>query len=420
MKRIIVFFYLLCALELAQAQTHGPLTIEKCYELATQNYPLIKQRELISSTQDYSISNANKAFIPAITINGQQSYQSDVTQVPFQSPEMNIEPISKNQYKVYGEVTANLYDGGIIKNQKLSYKATAQIDEQKLEVELYKLKDRINQLFFGILLLDAQVEQNQLLKDDVQRGLRKAEAAIENGVSLKSSADVLKAESLKVDQRAIELKATRSAYVEMLGLLTGQSLNDSTKLEKPKSLVTAESITRPELLLYDYQRKAIDIQNKILTTRNLPKLSGFFQGGYGRPALNMLNNQADAYYIGGIRLNWTISGFYTFKKEKALLDLSRRNLDLQKETFLYNTNITLKNQQGEVTKLQNILSSDDEIIQLREKIKNTASAQLENGVINSNDYLREVTAEDQARKDKIMHEIQLLLAQYNLHTTAGI
>jgi len=134
----------------------------------------------------------------------------------------------------------------------------------------------------------------------------------------------------------------------------------------------------------------------------------------------MLNNHADAYYVGGVRLNWTISGFYSHKKEKALLNINRRNLDLQKETFLYNTNITLKNQEGEVNKLQNILSSDDEIIQLREKIKNTASAQLENGVINSNDYLREVTAEDQARKDKIMHEIQLLLAQYNLHTTAGI
>jgi hypothetical protein len=157
-----------------------------------------------------------------------------------------------------------------------------------------------------------------------------------------------------------------------------------------------------------------------LTTRNLPKLSAFFQGGYGRPALNMLNNHADAYYVGGVRLNWTISGFYTRKKEKALLDINRRNLDLQKETFLYNTNITLKNQEGEINKLQNILSSDDEIIQLRGKIKATASAQLENGVINSNDYLREVTAEDQARKDKIMHEIQLLLAQYNSQTTAGI
>ncbi len=418
MKQITLSIYLLWALGSAQAQ--GPLTIEKCYELATQNYPLIKQRELISNTREYSISNANKGVIPVITINGQQTYQSDVTQVPFQSPEMNIEPLSKNQYKVYAEATGNLYDGGIIKNQKLSHKTTAQIDEQKLEVELYKLKDRINQLFFGILLLDAQVDQNELLKDDIQRGLRKTEAAIQNGVSLKSSADVLKAESLKVDQRTIELKATRSAYVEMLGLLTGQSLNDSTSLEKPTRVLDLREINRPELLLYDYQRNAIDIQNKILTTRNLPKLSAFFQGGYGRPALNMLNSQADAYYVGGVRLNWTISGFYTRKKEKALLDINRRNLDLQKETFLYNTNITLKNQEGEVNKLQNILSSDDEIIQLREKIKTTASAQLENGVINSNDYLREVTAEDRARKDKIMHEIQLLLAQYNLQTTAGI
>ena len=166
--------------------------------------------------------------------------------------------------------------------------------------------------------------------------------------------------------------------------------------------------------------KASTFKTKCCPTRNRPKLSLFFQGGYGRPALNMLDNSPASYYMAGVRLNWTIAGFYTFKKEKELLDISRRNIDLQKETFLYNTNLNMRSQQGDVTKFQNVLASDDEIIGLREKIKNTASAQLGNGVINSNDYLREVTAEDQARQTKILHEIQLLLAQYNLQTTTGI
>jgi outer membrane protein TolC len=173
------------------------------------------------------------------------------------------------------------------------------------------------------------------------------------------------------------------------------------------------------LSLYQYRRDAINTQNKMLATRNRPRLSLFFQGGYGRPSLDMLNNSAEAYYITGLRLNWTISGFYTLKKEKALLRIEQSNVDLQRETFVHNTKVSLKSQTNEVIKLQDVMASDDEIISLREKITETASAQLENGVITSNDYLREVTAEDQARQNRIMHEIQLLLAQYNVHTTAG-
>jgi outer membrane protein TolC len=421
MKKIIVVLFLLCATQTMYGQQRqGSLTIEQCYEGARQNYPLIRQRELIEKSEQYSISNATKGIFPVITINGQESYQSDVTEVPIGLPEMNIDKISKHQYKIYGEAVANIYDGGLVRNQKQSIRETARIEEQKLEVELYKLKDRINQLYFGILMIDAQMDQNELLKADIARGIEKTEAAIKEGVALKSSADALHAELLKADQRTIELRANRKAYLEMLGLMTGESLEESTVLQKPQSLVATLEINRPELRMFEYQRKAVDVQDKMINTKNLPKLAAFVQGGYGRPALNMLNNSADTYYIAGLRLNWTISNFYTSKKEKALLDITRKNIDLQKETFLYNTNLTLKSQHGELTKLQEVLKSDDDIIQLRERIKNTASAQLENGVINSNDYLREVTAEDQARQNKILHEIQLLLAQYSFQTAAGI
>jgi outer membrane protein TolC len=420
MKKTFIFIYLLCAAGSLAGQPLQKITIEQSYKLAQENYPLTKQRGLIARTKEYSLSNAAKGVLPLITINGQDSYQSDVTSIPMQSPEMNIEELSKHQYKVYGEVAANLYDGGAVRNQKELHRATAKIDEQQLEVQLYQLKDRVNQMYFGVLLLDAQLEQNDLLKSDIRRGLQQVEARIANGTALKSSADVLEAEYLKANQKTIELKASRKAFTDMLTLLLAVPLDESTDFEKPGPLDDAEEITRPELSLYQYQRDAINVQNRMLATRNRPRLSLFFQGGYGRPALDMLNNSPEAYYITGLRLNWTISGFYTLKKERALLRIEQSSIDLQRETFLHNTKISLKSQSNEVTKLQDIMASDDEIIRLREKITQTASAQLENGVITSNDYLREVTAEDQARQNRIMHEIQLLLAQYNLHTTAGI
>jgi outer membrane protein TolC len=420
MRKLIGIICLLYTLEKSQAQTSDVLTIEESYKLATEHYPMIRQRELIAKTEEYSIANAQKGLLPVLTINGQSTYQSNVTQIPIQIPELNVEELSRDQYKLYGEVVANLYDGGFIRNQKQAYKAAAKVDEQKLEVELYKLKERINQLFFGVILLDAQVDQNELLKNDIRRGIKQTEASIANGVALKSSADVLHAELLKTNQKTIELKAVRAAYVDMLGLMVNRQLTDSTQLVKPANLNLVKEVTRPELRLYDYQSEYISVQTKMLSTKNRPRLSLFFQGGYGRPALNMLDNKPDGYYITGLRVNWTLGGLYTIKREKELLNMNRTTVELQRETFLYNTSLTLKNQQGEVNKLQNVLTSDDEIIALREKIKNTASAQLGNGVINSNDYLREVTAEDQARQAKILHEIQLLLAQYNVQTTTGI
>jgi hypothetical protein len=284
---------------------------------------------------------------------------------------------------------------------------------------LYKLKDRINQLFFGILLLDEQLKQNDLLKNDIQLGLRKTEAAIANGTAFKSSADVLKAELLKAGQRTIELKAVRSAYIAMLSHFTGISADENIVLEKPgQPLLVAEN-NRPEVPLFLYQQQTLDVQDKMLTARNLPRLNTFLQAGYGRPALNMLSNELDAYYIAGLRLTWNLTGLYTHKKEKALLDLQRTNITLQKETFLFNTDLSVHQQNAEVEKYQQLLVSDEAIIALRVSIKNTASVQLENGVISPNDFLKEANAEDQARLARIQHEIQLLLAQYTQQTITG-
>ncbi len=420
MKNLFTLFFVFLALIRANAQQAENLTLELCYSRATENYPLIRQRELIQKTKEYSVSNAARGILPAIVLNAQQSYQSDVTQIPSAGPDTGIPVLSKNQYKVYADINTPLYDGGAIRQQKRKYEVDARIEEQKLEVELYPLKDRINQLFFGILLLDSRLEQNRLLAHDIALGLQKTDARIKNGTSLKSSADVLQADLLKTRQSAIELASIRSTYLDMLAMLTALPLNVTTTLERPTAVPAVSGINRPELNLFQYQSDAIDVQSKMINSRNLPRLSSFLQVGYGRPGLNMLDNHADSYYIAGMRLNWNLAGLYTIKKEMHILELSRRNLQVQRETFLFNTNYTLTQQGGEIEKLRQLLNTDDEIVTLRNKVKQTASAQLENGVIDTNDYLREVSAEDQARQLRIIHEVQLLMAQYTLQTTAGI
>lgn len=411
--------FLLLILVCANAARAQSLTIDECYTLAAQHYPLVKQRDLISKSNEYTLQNLSKGHLPQLTVAGQATYQSEVTQLPIEIPGVTFPTLSKDQYKFYGEVNQILFDGGVIRHQKQTQEANTVVEQQKLEVELYKIKDKVNQLFFGILLVDEQLRQTALLKTDIQLGLKKTEAAIANGTAFKSSADVLKAELLSADQRTTELMATRIAYAEMLGLFINRKLNPDIQLEKPRARVVTQEINRPEITLYEYQNRTIDAQYKMLTARNLPKVNLFVQGGYGRPALNVLSNDFKAYYIGGLRLNWSLSGLYTLKKDKVLLDLSRRNIEVQKETFLFNTHYTLRQQNAEVNKYTELLASDDQIVMLRTNVKNTASVQLENGVINTNDYLREVNAEDKARQNKIVHEIQLLMAQYAQQTTTG-
>lgn len=419
MKHIFSTLCLFILCNSAGAQDLASLSLEESYSLARQHYPLLKQLELIAKTEAWSVGNAAKGYLPQLNINGQATYQSGVTMIPIHIPGMSIPQISKDQYKLYGEATQLLFDGGMIRQQQESLKSSSGIEAQKVEVELYKLKERINQVFFGILVLKEQIQQNELLKKDIQLGINKTAAAIHNGVALKSSLDILLAELLKVKQRGTELKFTLKGYADMLALFIGRDLDERTNFIKPKPVVKALTILRPELQLYDLQRRSMDVQEKMIRAKNMPRFNLFFQGGLGRPALNMLNNNLETFAIGGLRLSWSLAGLYTVKGEKAILELNRKNIDLQKETFLLNTGFSLKQQDAELSKLEELLSADDEIIELRIKTKHTFYAQLTNGVINSNDYLREVNAEDQARQNKILHEIQLLLAQYGQQTTTG-
>jgi outer membrane protein TolC len=400
----------------AKAQSNS-ITLDSCYFLARQNYPLIKQHELISKTSGYTLQNISKGFLPQININGQATYQSDVTQLPKTIPGVPV--LTKDQYKIYAEIDQLVYDGGLINAQKKIQEANTVVDQQKLEVELYKLKDRINQLYFGILLIDEQLKQNGLMKNDLQLALDKINAQIENGTALRSNADILKAELLKVNQQTIELNSNRKAFTEMLGLFINRSLDENLVFVKPENIIPSAEIKRPELLMFDSQSKFFDEQKTLLAARNRPKLSFFVQGGFGKPAFNILSNSFDPFYIGGLRLSFPLTGFYSLKNDRALIDLNNKNIEVQKETFLFNTNIAVKQQNADIVKFQQFLKTDDEIILLRTNVKKAALAQLENGIINSSDYLREVNAEDNARQNKILHQIQLLMAEYNEQNAVG-
>lgn len=420
-KVIKYIFFLLFFPICIKAQERDRLDLDMAYELSQKNYPVIRQKELIRQTADITIENLGKGFLPQLSFSGQASYQSDVTSVPVSLPGLSIDHPSKDQYRVLADVNQLIYDGGVTKQQKVLQELNASVEDQKIEVELYRLKERINQLYLGILYLDEQVRQAEIVKEDIGIGIKRLEAQVQNGVAFRSSLQMLKAEQLKTDQRTIEIRSTRKGLVDALSLFIGEPLKESIRLDKPvsRSITIGTEITRPEVKLYNEQSRLIGHQDKLITAKNLPKAGLFAQGGYGRPGLNQLKNEFAFYYIGGIRLNWSLGGLYTKKKEKELVEVNKRIVEIQKETFLLNTNSQLIQQQAEIDKLLKLIASDYEIINLRKSVTDAAKAQLENGVITANDFLKEINAEDQARQVLITHQVQLLQAQINYQTISG-
>lgn len=401
------------------AQETPVLTLPALYELTRKNYPLIKQNDLITKSREYTVANAGKAYLPQITINGQASYQSTVTAIPINIPGMEIPQLSRDQYRLYAEINQPLYDGGMGRSQKQLAEASAVSEERKLEVELYALKDRIDQLYFGIFITNARITQISLVIKDLSAMLTKTEAAIKNGIALKSDAAQLKAEILQAEQRKTELSASKKAYLSMLGSFAGQKLDENTRLSLPEMPPAVSTNNRPELQLLDQQAAMLALHRETLTSRSRPRLNLFVQGGLGRPALNMLSNTFEPYYIGGLRLHWNLSGMYTITNDRQLNDLARKNIVLQKELFLFGTGLQELQQDTEIEKLESLLKSDDEIVELRTEIRKTAESKLENGVLTTSEYLREVNAEQQSRESRLIHQVQLLMAAYKKQNLLG-
>ncbi|WP_347158806.1 TolC family protein [Pontibacter chitinilyticus] len=420
-KKVRLLLLVLLSTRLAQAQQPETLTLAQAQELAQQNYPVTRQRNLVQLTEKYTLENLNKGYLPQLSLNGQATYQSGVTNLDIPIPGVEGPQLSKDQYKVTADVSQVLYDGGVICQQKKVQQLRTAVETQQVEVELHQLRERINQLYLGVLLLDEQLKQVQLVAQDLQTGIRKVEAQVNNGVSFRSNLYLLQAELLKNNQRLTELQASRHAALQTLGLFLNQDIGDAVVLAVPEVQETPAptEIQRPELKLYSNQQTLLEQQKKLLLARNLPKTSLFGQTGYGRPGLNFLKNDFDWWYLGGVRLNWSLGSFYTFHNDKRLLDVSEQMTEVQRQTFLLNTNAQLTQQQAEITKLQQLIASDKEIVVLREKVKTAANAQLENGVITPNDFVREVYAEDQARQALLLHQLQLLQAQLTYQTTLG-
>lgn len=399
------------------------LSLPQVQQQAAAQLPLLKRKALAAETAKTQTANLNNNFLPQLSLNAQASWQSDVTALNVGNiPGFpKIEPLSKDQYRATLDVNQLIYDGGINRRQKEMTHLQQLLREEEVNVALQQLKERINNLYLNVLLIDEQQQQLNILFKDIEAGITKVKAQVQYGTAFRSNLALMEAEQLKAQQRRIELQNDREGLLSVLSLYTGQNFAADVLLETPEApaLAHANNLSRPELQLYQLQDSLYQLQAATVTNKLQPRISAFANTGYGRPGLNMLKNEFAPFITTGIRFSWNLSNFYSKNNDKILAEINRKDIQAQQENFVQQTTAQLRQQQSAISKLQALIGTDRQIIALKTQIKEAAKAQLENGVITASDYLREVNAEDQARQALALHQLQLVQALLNYSTTAG-
>ncbi len=398
-------------------QVSDTVTLEYCYQQARKNYPLARQLDLLGKSAELRIRNLNKNHLPQMNVNGNASLQSEVTDVvivlPANLPAIGMPPLSKDWYKLTVDVNQSIYDGNLVNFQKKIENSNLQTDEKSIQIELYKLKDRINQVYFSIFLSQENESLLNNTKTQLEAKMKEVQSAVKNGTQLASNADALQVELYKIDQQLTEIRIDRTSAYQILSELTSTTIPETSHLVLPKVQIASMTFenSRLEYQLFDLQQNRIGLLKNMVTTKWNPRIFAYGQVGYGRPGFNMLSNDFTPWWIFGAKLNWNIWNWNQNKNEKKIYDIQNDILSSQKETFDKNTRIEADRGLSEIMKLTALLQKDEEIIVLREKITHTAASQMENGVITSSEYISRLNEETQARLSIDLHRIQLVKAK---------
>ena len=398
-------------------QAQDTITLDQCYLLAEQNYPLAGQIDLLAGSNELKLKNLNKNWLPVININGQVSYQSDVTKVeialPAGFPPLEMPVLDKDWYKLSLDVNQAIWDGNVTNYKKKLEEVNLQVDQTSVKAELYKLKERINQFYFAIILLNQNEELLITARAQVEEKLNEVKAGIKYGVVLQTTADALEAEIIRLNQRMTETRIDRTGLFHMLSDLLGMDIPESSYLILPDPALPGYSYQnmRLENAVFDLQRARLEVMRNMVTTKWNPKFFAFGQAGIGRPALNMLSPDFEPFYIVGARLSWTPLNWNANKNEKKILEIQSSMLLRQQESFDKNLQIQSEKDLSEILKNLEVMEQDREIIVLRERISLAASSQLDNGVITSSEYVSRLTEERQAKLSYEIHQVQLIKAK---------
>lgn len=447
--KIIFISVMALAPALSSAQTSGvpsaeepSITVEDCLIKARENYPLYKNKKLIEEAVKIDLTKTDMSFIPNLKISGKATYQNETPSmnVPFYSIEIN-----KDQYQLTAEISQPIFDAGNLWASKDMIRAQGKSEEKQLETQLYNIQQSVMNVYFGILLINEQLAQNDLLLEELNRNLATVENYAKNGVAQKSDLDQINVEILTALKNRDDMVTQRESYYDSLSQFIGENPrnyrvlmpDNIEKLREVESSPVFSTIgkdgykknygaleellqNRPEISYYEAKAMEIASSKKAAVAKGLPILDVFFQGGYGRPGLNFLKNGFSPYYTAGIRLNWNLTGLYTIGKEEDKIAVQKMKLATQKNEFLFNSQMSIEQNMRNIKSVQNQLEADTKIIALRKNIVRTSESKMRNGVMSVSDLLTDINKLDTARKEQSYRKIQLIMKIYELKQTLNL
>ena len=414
MKRFCFIFSLLFFPFALFTQT---ISIESCYEKARNHHPLNKQRAIYNEASRLNQELSGLQNLPKIQFNGQATYQSDVTQVQISIPNVNITPPDKDQFRLALEVTQTLYDGHSVRHNQTLNEAILSVQQAQLDVQLYGIENTVNQSYFGALLAQEQLRLTHLLQQELTIRHERLLSGVRNGTLLQQQADLLYAEILKVEQRKTELQQNKKTAFESLSWLIGEPI---ATLETPQITLPVDTLLhRPEFALFKTQQAQLNAQTHIFVAKTHPKVTAFLQTGFGKPGLNMFKNSVQPFAIGGLRFNWNIWDYGELKKQQLILQGQSDLLTIQAENLNYQIGLQQIQLKNDWEKYHLLIQQAQTLIDLRKRIKETVTIQLENGTATANDYLVEVNAENQAQQNRVLYQLQQQWVSAQMRTLLG-
>ena len=423
--------------------TSSGQNLEECRRLARENYPLTRQLGIIEEVAQYNVSNAARGWIPQVSFSAQATLQSAATSYPealkrilsaggtaagqqgAQTPE--IAGLRKDQYKIAVDISQNIWDGGKTRAMKEIVEAEAEEQCRQVEVEIYELLSRVDDIYFSILLLEGKAVQLSNTIGLLETNLEKMRTCLANEAATRSDVEAVEVELLTAMQALDQADYARNAYRRMLEILIGRRL-DNENLEMPEmpDIPVVESNSeelsmRPELELFNARIAGIGARVRDINSNMIPHFSAFAQGYYGYPGLDMFKSMTSTDWtlngIAGVRMVWNLTGFNTRRNNLRKLDAQKRQVDIQRSIFLLNSDLSAAREQGEIERLRKAMESDEKIAALRRSIRKAAESGLDNGVIDSTDLLRKISEETSADITLSNRQIELLQAAFRLRRT---
>lgn len=415
-KMLLISVMALCAVVTNGQET---ITLQKCQQQAQENYPVTRQKLLLPEIEALQSDNISSAYLPQLTLEGQSTWQNEVTGLNLSIPGMSVEKLEKLQYKAQVVFSQIIYNGGKKRLQTQLSNQGTKIEQQQLEVELYALHFVLNKAYFSALLLQESLNSYEAMLTSLNANLSQVNSAIENGTLTVDKAAVLEAEIITVEQGVYKLQSQKQAALHTLNLYTGFDIETTDKLELPLLAIDDSAIDRPEYDLFEAQQNMFQLSNNLESASRRPLLSGFGQLGYGLPGYNMLKNETSEFYMVGAKLSWKITDWKKSSRNTKLNNLKIEHIGYQKEIFDQKLTDLIQQQQANLNYLKKVMASDEKLVSARKKITDVSASQLANGMIRSADYVSDLQQAVAAEIRQKQHQIENAMTIIAINTLKG-